>query len=323
MADLTEALAAAADKLEAGGFDTPADVPASESSAPSEEAAVDAPSGGRDSGGRFVAKTGAPEAPPAPGAKAGVPDAPPAAGAKPTEAPALDVKPAEGDIDPDKPETWLPANRIPYQRFKSVLDARQAAEAKAAQLEQELAAARAVKPMFDAAMGQRGQTESDAETDLMAEIFGDQAAPAQFAPLQRKLDEMAQRLERFEHAERVRDAERRLDAELAAARQAYPDMDEAEVLDHVRLYGAKADIRGFVEARQEKVNAIKAQGVKEYLAAQARRAPASPTPSVAPAVPPRPPTSVPVGSSGGLMRGEFNLSNEEQRREYMRQRLQS
>lgn len=317
-----EATAALVEKIDSGAYDAPdqIDSPAETVDAGAQSAPdAAAASGSRDDKGRFVkgsAPEAAPAAPPAPG------DAQQAA-----PAPKLDEpdKPVEGEIDPDKPETWLPANRIPYQRFKSVLDARKAAEQRAATLEQELATARAVKPMFDAMAQQRQQPAAhDLEgDDLLAEIFGEQqsAVPEYVQPIMRQMQAMQAELAQFKHQAAVQEASRRLDAELAAVAKDYPDVAEEDILDHVRLHGSKADIRGFVEARQERVNAIKAQGVKEYLAAQARRAPTPSVPVAAPSVPPRPPTAVSAASPSGVMRGELNLTNEAQRREYLRQKF--
>lgn len=316
-------------KAEAGGYDQPSD--SSEPTEPSQgggdqggaESAPEVPADakGRDASGKFVksdsAKTGTPSAPPVPGSATGsAPAAPPAVGSKDvpaSEQPA--VQAAKVEIDPDDETTWKPEHHIPYDRFKTVNEKARAAEKRAAELERKLELAMAVREVLPQQKAQQ-RPEQD---DVLEEFFGDQGdADPRYNKLASEVTRLSKALSEQQHTQQRKQVEQELEGRIGEVRARYPDVDEDDLWSAVALRGGKADLHGIAEAKQERINAYKAQGVKEYLASRGSAQPAAPsTPAKqAPAAPPRPAQSSPASASGALVKEGHNLMTEEGRRAY-------
>lgn len=323
--DVAEVIA----KAESGGYDAVPDVGAAEpASAVAETAAggtaekvapVETGERTRAPDGKFAKADGAPAAPPVPGQKV-APAVAPAVGSAVPE-PKIEAKAAvaTGDIDPDDETTWKPEHRIPYDRFKTVMDKALAAEKRAAEYEERLKLATSVRDLFppqpqQPAKGAAGQPDDD----VLSEFFGQEPDP-RYRQLEAKLQRLEQTLE-GQQGEKLRaDAERELDAKIGEVRARYPDVHEDDLWQAVALRGNKADLHAVAEQRQERINAYKAAGVREYLAQQRGAQSVPPVvggAAVAPPAPPRPATASASSGSAGMVRNGFDLRTPDGRQAY-------
>jgi len=266
----------------------------------------------RASDGKF-AKTDTNAAPPKAGTQGKAPPTVQTKGQLPDSKGVVD----EGDIDPDKPETWKPTHRIPYDRFKSVTTERDSARSEAAKLQRQIEILQSQLLVSSRAQPSE-QLHKSAEDRALEELWGtpqasqEQPWRSDLAPIQRELQEL--RNER---------ALMQMDAAIADVRKQYPDVPHDHFVQQLAL-GAK-DLRSIAEQKQEEINGYMQMGLTR---SQAKQAADGQAPNAAPArdAPPRPrQTGSATGAGTGSKEG-VNFSDSESRakwiREQVKQRMQ-
>lgn len=215
-----------------------------------------------------------------------------------TDVPATDETTDGGGEAEDQEAESGSQHRVPYKRFRSVIDERNAARQEAQQKAQELENLRAeLERARQAGTSRREETTDETDDAWLKELLADEDQETG-GQTPKQLEQLMARVNRIE----MERAKLTLDQEVAEVRATYPDVP-VNVLYEAVVRNNKADLKKVGLAYTNHVNELKEQAIADYL----KENPPQEKPAAKPRVAPRPGAT---GGSGATSSGKAKTIRE-------------
>jgi len=181
------------------------------------------------------------------------------------EATAESTQEASADTDGEADDGETSGHRVPYNRFKQVVDARNEYKEKISSLEQQMAdlgeqlkLAQQIKQMLPP---QQAAQANDAEGDWLDSVIGDLDGSGKAPPQDPRVDALLERVK----AQEVALAQRELEADISAAIGKFPSVDRTALLQAV-VADPTASVMNVAEAYSARIAEIEEAAIARHLA---------------------------------------------------------